>query len=133
LTKDDMHTVIDYELSKITDRLADRGFELVVTADAKEFLIENGTDEDFGARPLRRALEKYIENPMADELLRGNFQGKNKIIVDGVRSEKGKKKVKRLKFDSEWIEPPAPEKTEDEPVGVGADGDSKPDDSSSDE
>ena len=134
LTKDDMHTVIDFELSKITDRLADRGFELIVTPDAKEFLIENGTDEDFGARPLRRALENYIENPMADELLQGNFQGKNKIIVDGVRSEKGKKKVKRLKFDSEWVEPPAPEKTEeDEAVGVGADGDSKPDDSGSED
>ena len=134
LTKDDMHTVIDFELSKITNRLADRGFELIVTPDAKEFLIENGTDEDFGARPLRRALENYIENPMADELLQGNFQGKNKIIVDGVRSEKGKKKVKRLKFDSEWVEPPAPAKTEeDEAVGVGADGDSKSDDSGSDE
>ena len=134
LTKDDMHTVIDFELSKITDRLKDRGFELIVTPDAKEFLIENGTDEDFGARPLRRALENYIENPMADELLQGNFQGKNKIIVDGVRSEKGKKKVKRLKFDSEWVEPPAPEKTEeDEAVGVGADGDSKPDDSGSED
>ena len=90
---------------------------------AKEFLIDNGTDEDFGARPLRRALENYIENPMADELLKGNFQGKNKIIVDGVRSEKGKKKVKRLKFEGEWVEPPtpAPSEDKDEAVGVGAD------------
>ena len=123
LTKDDMQTVIDFELSKITERLADRGFELIVTEDAKEFLIDNGTDEDFGARPLRRALENYIENPMADELLKGNFQGKNKIIVDGVRSEKGKKKVKRLKFEGEWVEPPtpAPSEDKDEAVGVGAD------------
>ena len=133
LTKDDMQTVIDFELSKITDRLAERGFELVVTEDAKEFLIEHGTDEDFGARPLRRALENYVENPMADELLKGNFQGKNKIVVDGVRSEKGKKKVKRLNFEGEWVEPPAVASTpsEDEAVGVGADSDS--DDSSSDE
>ncbi|MCL4142541.1 UNVERIFIED_CONTAM: hypothetical protein GTU68_045159 [Idotea baltica] len=122
LTKDDMQIVIDFELSKITERLTDRGFELVVTEDAKEFLIANGTDEDFGARPLRRALENYIENPLADELLQGNFQGKNKIIVDGVRSEKGKKKVKKLKFEGEWVEPPAPAPTpsEDEAVGVGA-------------
>ena len=133
LTKDDMQTVIDFELSKITDRLAERGFELVVTEDAKEFLIEHGTDEDFGARPLRRALENYVENPMADELLKGNFQGKNKIVVDGVRSEKGKKKVKRLNFEGEWVEPPAaaPAPSEDEAVSVGADSDS--DDSSSDE
>ena len=113
--------------------MKDRGFELIVTADAKEFLIDHGTDEDFGARPLRRALENYIENPMADELLQGNFQGKNKIIVDGVRSEKGKKKVKRLKFDSEWVEPPAAAPSEDEAVGVGADGDSSSDDSSKDD
>ena len=133
LTKDDMQTVIDFELSKITDRLAERGFELVVTEDAKEFLIEHGTDEDFGARPLRRALENYVENPMADELLNGNFQGMNKIVVDGVRSEKGKKKVKRLNFEGEWVEPPAaaPAPSEDEAVSVGADSDS--DDSSSDE
>ena len=127
-----MQTVIDFELSKISDRLAERGFELVVTDDAKEFLIEHGTDEDFGARPLRRALENYVENPMADELLKGNFQGKNKIVVDGVRSEKGKKKVKRLNFEGEWVEPPAaPAPSEDEAVSVGADSDS--DDSSSDE
>jgi ATP-dependent Clp protease ATP-binding subunit ClpC len=120
LTKEDMETVIDFELSKITKRLAERGFDLVVTEDAKEFLIANGTDEDFGARPLRRALENYIENPLADELLQGNFQGKNKILVDGIRSEKGKKKVKQLKFDGEWVEPPAPAPAEDEAVGVGA-------------
>ena len=131
LTKDDMQTVIDFELSKITARLAERGFELIVTEDAKEFLIEHGTDEDFGARPLRRALENYVENPMADELLKGNFQGKNKIVVDGVRSEKGKKKVKRLSFEGEWVEPPAVAPSEDEAVSVGAKSDS--DDSSSDE
>ena len=70
---------------------------------------------------------------MADELLKGNFQGKNKIVVDGVRSEKGKKKVKRLNFEGEWVEPPAaaPAPSEDEAVSVGADSDS--DDSSSDE
>jgi ATP-dependent Clp protease ATP-binding subunit ClpC len=138
LTKDDMQIVIDFELSKITERLSDRGFDLVVTEDAKEFLIDNGTDEDFGARPLRRALENYIENPLADELLQGNFQGKNKIIVDGVRSEKGKKKVKKLKFEGEWIEPPAPatpEPAKDEPVGVGAndDGGDSDDNGSSDD
>jgi ATP-dependent Clp protease ATP-binding subunit ClpC len=133
LTAKDMETVIDFELSKIKTRLAERGFDLVVTDDAKEFLIANGTDEDFGARPLRRALENYIENPLADELLQGNFQGKNKIIVDGVRSEKGKKKVKQLKFDSDWIEPPAPAPSEDEAVGVGAGDDNGSDDSNSDE
>ncbi|MEL7497398.1 MAG: ATP-dependent Clp protease ATP-binding subunit [Planctomycetota bacterium] len=131
LEKEDLKLVVDFELAKITSRLADRGFELVLTAEAKEFLIDKGTDLEYGARPLRRALENFVEDPLSEELLKGTFQGKNKIVVDGIKNDKGTK-IKRLNFEGEWVEPPAPaEPVEDEAVGVGAAGDD--DDNGSDE
>jgi ATP-dependent Clp protease ATP-binding subunit ClpC len=115
LDKNDLKAVIDLELSKIRRRLGERGFQLELTADAKEFLIKKGTNLDFGARPLRRALENYVEDPLSEELLQGNFQGHNKILVDVVRSDQGK--MKHLKFEGVTITAPEPE-----PVGVAAEG-----------
>jgi ATP-dependent Clp protease ATP-binding subunit ClpC len=117
LEKKDLKLVIDFELAKIRQRLAERGFELELTADAKEYLIKKGTNLDYGARPLRRALENFVEDPLSEELLKGTFAGKNKIVVEAVRNEKGK--IKQLKFDSEFIPPPEEPPTE-ETVGVGA-------------
>ena len=119
LEKKDLKLVIDLELKKIRERLMDRGYELSLTQDAKEFLIKKGTNLDYGARPLRRALESYVEDPLSEELLQGTFTGKNKINVDVHRDDDGK--MKHLKFDGEFVEPPADEKKdEEEPVGVGA-------------
>ena len=123
LEKKDLKLVIDLELKKIRERLLERGYELSLTQDAKEFLIKKGTNLDYGARPLRRALESYIEDPLSEELLQGTFTGKNKINVDVHRDDDGK--MKHLKFDGEFVEPPADEKKdEEEPVGVGAADDS---------
>ena len=117
LEKKDLKLVIDLELKKIRERLKERGYDLVLTADAKEFLIKKGTNLDYGARPLRRALENYIEDPLSEELLQGTFTGKNKIDVDVSRDSDGR--MKHLKFEGEFVEPPASEEPE-EPVGVGA-------------
>jgi len=97
LEKKDLKLVIDLELSKIRERLVERGYELDLTNDAKEFLIKKGTNLDYGARPLRRALENYVEDPLSEELLRDSFAGKNKILVDVVRNDEGK--MKHLKFE----------------------------------
>ncbi|MEM9940448.1 MAG: ATP-dependent Clp protease ATP-binding subunit [Planctomycetota bacterium] len=123
LEKKDLKLVVDFELSKIRNRLSERGFELILTDDAKDYLIDKGTDLDFGARPLRRALENHVEDPLSEELLQGSFQGKNKIVVDAVRDDDGK--LKHLKFDSSFVPPPEP--TEPEAVGasVGDDSDSE--------
>ena len=117
LEKKDLEIVVDFELAKILERLAERGYTLELTDDAKKFLIKKGTNLDYGARPLRRALENYIEDPLSEELLKGSFEGKNKIVVEGVRDDDGK--LTQLKFNSEWVEPPVEEKPE-EAVGVGA-------------
>ena len=112
LEKKDLKLVVDLELKKVYERLEQRGYQLELTNDAKEFLIKKGTNLDFGARPLRRALETYIEDPLSEELLQGSFQGKNKIVVTVARDDDGK--VKHLKFEGELVE------TEPEPVAVGA-------------
>ena len=56
--------------------------ELELTDQAKEFLIEKGYNPDFGARPLRRSIEHYIEDPLSEAMLRGEFKGKNLIRID---------------------------------------------------
>jgi ATP-dependent Clp protease ATP-binding subunit ClpC len=82
LTVDDLKKVIDIELAKVRERLGERGLKLELTDAAKQFLIKKGSDTDFGARPLRRALENYIEDPVSEELLKGEFEGKDTIQVD---------------------------------------------------
>ncbi|MFM8494747.1 MAG: ATP-dependent Clp protease ATP-binding subunit [Planctomycetia bacterium] len=82
LTVDDLKQVIDIELAKVRERLSERGLKLELTDEAKQFLIKKGSDTDFGARPLRRALENYIEDPVSEELLKGEFEGKDTIQVD---------------------------------------------------
>jgi ATP-dependent Clp protease ATP-binding subunit ClpC len=54
----------------------------VLTDEAKKFLIKKGSNTDFGARPLRRAIENYVEDPLSEELLKGEFQGKDTIMVE---------------------------------------------------
>jgi hypothetical protein len=54
-----------------------QGLELELTQDAKDFLIEQGYDEKFGARPLRRAIEQYVEDPLSEDMLRNKYAGKN--------------------------------------------------------
>lgn len=81
LNPDDLKHIIDIELSKVSKRLAEKGLELVLTDEAKEFLIKNGTNTEYGARPLRRAIESNLEDPLSEDLLRGHFEGKKKILV----------------------------------------------------
>jgi ATP-dependent Clp protease ATP-binding subunit ClpC len=92
LTKDNLKKIIDIELSKVSKRLADKGLTLVLTEEAKDFLIEKGTSLEYGARPLRRAIEHYLEDPLSEDLLRGYFTGKDTITVR-VHEEGGEKKL----------------------------------------
>jgi len=82
LNVEDLKEVVDLELSKVRNRLEERGLKLVLTDEAKKFLIKKGSNTDFGARPLRRAIENYVEDPLSEELLKGEFQGKDTIMVE---------------------------------------------------
>ena len=117
LTNEDLKEVIDLELAKVRQRLIDRGHELVLTEEAKQFLIRKGSNLDYGARPLRRSLENYIEDPMSEELLKGEFQGLNLITVDAVKDDDGK--IRHLTFKGQTV----PE--EEEPAGAVAGGETE--------
>jgi ATP-dependent Clp protease ATP-binding subunit ClpC len=82
LTVKDLKEVVDLELKKVRERLGERGLALELSDEAKSFLIKKGSNLDLGARPLRRAIENFVEDPLAEELLRGEFQGDNLIEVD---------------------------------------------------
>ncbi len=82
LSRDDLKTIVDYELAKVFKRLTEHGLELELTGSAKEFLIDKGYNPEFGARPLRRAIEHYLEDPLSEAVLRGEFKGKNLIKID---------------------------------------------------
>lgn len=93
LTKGDIRQIVDIELQKVSKRLKERGLTLVVGDEAKDLLIEKGTSLDFGARPLRRAIEGFLEDPLSEELLRGAFGDSQFIHTKVVTDEKGEKKI----------------------------------------
>ncbi|MCK5180443.1 MAG: ATP-dependent Clp protease ATP-binding subunit [Candidatus Omnitrophica bacterium] len=82
LTREDLQTIVDYELAKVFKRLTEHGLKLELTEQSKEFLIDKGYNPEFGARPLRRAIEHCIEDPLAEAILRGEFKDKNLIKID---------------------------------------------------
>ncbi len=82
LTIDDLRHIIEIELAHVKKRLAERDIHINLTEEAKDFLIEKGYNPDFGARPLKRAIEDHIEDPLAEELLRGTFKGTSAISVE---------------------------------------------------
>ncbi|MFP4058541.1 MAG: ATP-dependent Clp protease ATP-binding subunit [Candidatus Brocadiia bacterium] len=74
LNKDDLQEIVDIEFARVAERLGERGITVELTPEAKNFLIQHGYSQEFGARPLRRAIENHIEDPLAEELLREQFQ-----------------------------------------------------------
>jgi len=111
LTVADLKEVVDMELAKVRERLEERGLALDLTDDAKQFLIKQGSNTDYGARPLRRAIESRIEDPLSEELLKGEFEGKNKILVDAVWDE-NHESIVRLSFEGSFDESLVPEDAE---------------------
>jgi len=108
LTRDDLKIIVDYELRKVRQRLSDeQHVELELTDGAKEFLIDKGYNPDFGARPLRRAIEHNIEDPISEEILRGNYKGKAKIVVS-VKQDEGEED-KHLYFEGVGQAPTEPQ------------------------
>jgi ATP-dependent Clp protease ATP-binding subunit ClpC len=96
LSKPDMRNIIDIELAKVVKRLKEKNLALALTEEAKDLLIDKGYSPEFGARPLRRAIEHLLEDPLSEELLKGTFQGKDSVAVR-VQEVEGEKK---LTFDA---------------------------------
>lgn len=82
LTRENLQIIVEYELVKVFKRLIEHGLKLELSEQAKEFLIDKGYNPEFGARPLRRAIEHYIEDPLSEILLQGRFKGEKVIKID---------------------------------------------------
>lgn len=82
LSKEDIHNIIDIELEKLYSRLSDLGYQLELTKEAKSFIAEKGFDKDYGARPLKRALQKYIEDPMAEEIINSEISEGDHLLLE---------------------------------------------------
>lgn len=82
LGKDEIMNILDLRMSKMLKRIEDLGYNVQLTKTAKEFLGDKGFDPDFGARPLQRALQKYLEEPLAEEILKGNVKEGAELKVD---------------------------------------------------
>jgi len=92
LTKEEIGKIVDLEIVKLKERVSEIGYTLQINKTAKDYLIEEGYDEEYGARPLNRAIQKYIEDPVSEEILSGNVEEgqtikvsysktKNKIVI----------------------------------------------------
>ncbi len=82
LRKEHIYGIIDIQQRYLTERLKINNMALELTDAARDFLVEKGFDEKYGARPLRRALQKYIEDELAEELLKGNLRFNTRIVAD---------------------------------------------------
>ncbi|MDC3379248.1 ATP-dependent Clp protease ATP-binding subunit [Planctomycetota bacterium] len=91
LTEDDLAEIVKLEIAKVAKRLQAKDMTIEITDAAVKMLINKGTNVDYGARPLRRSIERFLEDPLSEELLRGAFEGKNHIAVE-VDDEVGKLK-----------------------------------------
>jgi ATP-dependent Clp protease ATP-binding subunit ClpC len=92
LTRDDLKKIVEMELAKVAKRLSEKGIKLTVTEEAKEYLIDKGSSTEYGARPLRRAIEQHLEDMLAEELLKGTFHGADALTVK-ITEENGEKKL----------------------------------------
>ena len=81
LRREDIAKIIDIELKSLKDRVKDAGFELTITTAAKKFISEEGFDANYGARPLKRALQKYVEDPVAEFIITGEAEPGGRVRV----------------------------------------------------
>lgn len=81
LEKTDIGKIVDLEVSKLKERVGEIGYDLQINKTAKDFLIESGYDEEYGARPLTRAIQKFVEDPVSEEILKGGVKEGQTIKV----------------------------------------------------
>jgi len=82
LQREDLHRIIDISLGKLFSRVKGLGYEIELTIAAKDFLSDKGYDPQYGARPLNRAIQKYLEDPVAEEILKGDLREGDVLVAD---------------------------------------------------
>jgi ATP-dependent Clp protease ATP-binding subunit ClpC len=107
LSREDIHLIIDIELKKLFGRVEELGFSIELSETAKDYIADKGFDAKYGARPLKRAIQKYLEDPLAEEIIQSNLSEGDIINVDLdaktseilIKTGKKKKVVKKKKED----------------------------------
>ncbi|MCK9562996.1 MAG: ATP-dependent Clp protease ATP-binding subunit [Bacteroidales bacterium] len=87
LNKENIYKIIDIELQELFARIRDLNITLSLSQAAREFIVEKGYDQKFGARPLKRAIQKYIEDPMAEFMLNNSLKGNTNVLIDYVNEK----------------------------------------------
>jgi len=82
LGREDIHKIIDIELKGLYDRVKTLGFEISISDEAKDYVVEKGYDIQYGARPLKRAIQKYLEDPMAETIIKASLVEGDTMVVD---------------------------------------------------
>jgi ATP-dependent Clp protease ATP-binding subunit ClpC len=82
LQKEHIFKIIDIELAKLYKRINDLGYKVELSLEAKEFIAEKGWDAAFGARPLKRAIQKYLEDPLAEEIIKARVKEGEIIYIE---------------------------------------------------
>ena len=113
LEKEDIYKIIDIELSALYGRIHDMGYKIEVSSEAKDYIINKGWDEQFGARPLKRAIQKYIEDLLAEEIIKSNLSEGDVIsILYDEKSDTIKIKINKPKKKAAPTEKPVKKKSE---------------------
>jgi ATP-dependent Clp protease ATP-binding subunit ClpC len=115
LQKDEIKTIVELLLRRIRESLAERELQLELSDEAKDLLVDKGWDPAMGARPLRRAIQRYIEDPLADFVLRAELMPGGTVMVDKAPEDRGEDEPEVA------LSVVAPKKAP-KPVGVGASG-----------
>ncbi|GAB3821204.1 hypothetical protein GCM10028895_22880 [Pontibacter rugosus] len=118
LSREDMHKIIELSLQKLFTRVETLGYTIELTKEAKDFVAEKGYDPKYGARPLNRAIQKYIEDPIAEEILKAEVNQGDMIMVDYKEGEEkltfnSKKSGKKIKSASDEAPESEPSKSSD--------------------
>jgi len=87
LTKDEIGKIVDLEIINLKERVEEIGYTLKINKTVRDYLIETGYDEDYGARPLNRAIQKYVEDPVSEEILKGRVKEGQTIKVSYVKAK----------------------------------------------
>jgi ATP-dependent Clp protease ATP-binding subunit ClpC len=111
LERESIHKIIDIELRNLFKRVEKMGYKLEISEKAKDFIVEKGWDAQFGARPLKRAIQKYVEDTLAEEIIRANLKEGDSLMID-FDQEAYQITVKSIEAAKDQVEPPPAELTE---------------------
>jgi len=87
LSLEEVEQIVDLQMKGIVERMREAGIDVHLTEPARHWLAEKGYDPQFGARPLRRALQRFVENPLSVQLLKGEFRQGDLIVIDELNGQ----------------------------------------------